>query len=129
MAPECIRVMAIDKLGARHSRMRHVVRRRFVGAGRPPTLMSEQIRIATWQTINVTTVMSMLTHRVGRYKSGDGKRRCRLGRIENDLDVIARMNAVELRDGRPARAVGCAIPIDLQDGLCATRILQHPDEI
>ena len=66
---------------------------------------------------------------VGRYQCGGGQRRCRLGRIENDLHAIARMNAVELRDGRPVCAIGCAILVDLQDCGRATRIFQHPDKI
>ena len=38
------------------------------------------------------------------------------------------MNAVEPRDGRPVRAIGCAVLIDLQDCGRAARIFQHPDE-
>src|SRR4051794_12952015 len=54
---------------------------------------------------------------VGRYECGGGgdERRCRLGRIENDLHAIAGMNSVEPRDSGPVYAIGGAVLIDLQD--------------
>ena len=39
------------------------------------------------------------------------------------------MNTVELSDGRPVCAVGCAILVNLQDRRRSTRSVQYPDKI